>query len=193
MDIVKEIEQGLGRERLQKLKHNEDNYQIFWLGVLEHRKKVDWSRDPIPYLISCGYGAIRNERLKENSRMKVKFCDSCGKVFPYRYGCCPVCYGKGRTIQRVLPITRDDGTEQEFEDKHDFTTTEICRVDILAFIRSLSSRKEKYIAHRWLIDRVDLLYDNHCKQLAIELGCSAPYIAKVKQNLRIKYKRLIGR
>ena len=53
MNIVAQIEQYLGADRLAKLKKNDDNYQIFWVGVLEHRHSVDPNRDPIPYLISC--------------------------------------------------------------------------------------------------------------------------------------------
>ena len=46
MGIVEQIEQGLGADRLAKLKKNDDNYQIFWVGVLEHRHSVDPNQIP---------------------------------------------------------------------------------------------------------------------------------------------------
>ena len=186
MDIVAQIEQGLGTDRLAKLKKNEDNYQIFWVGVLEHRHSVDPSRDPIPYLISCGYGAVANARLSENTRTKVRVCDKCGKVYSYRYSHCPCCAEESRTESRLVSTTLADGTEYEFEFASDEDKI-ILDADISRFIQKLYGN-ERYIAKRWLIDRADLKYDNHCKQIALELGCSAPYVARVKKAIRNKWK-----
>lgn len=184
MDIVVQIEQGLGADRLKKLKRNEDNYQIFWLGVLEHRNNVDPNRDPIPYLIACGYGAIANARLKENTRQKIRICDKCGKSYSYRYSHCPRCAEESRTENRLMSTTLADGSEYEFEFQSDEDRL-ILDLDIARFVQTLHGN-EQYVAKRWLIDRADLKYDNHCKQIALELGCSAPYVARVKKAIRKK-------
>jgi len=186
MDMVHEIEQGLGQDRLQKLKRNEDNYQIFWLGVLEHRQSVDRSRDPIPYLIACGYGAIANARLKENSRQKMRVCDRCGHVFPYRSSHCPHCHDENRTESRLTSTTLPDGNECEFECDSGEDAI-LLGLDVERFVNTLHGN-ERFVARRWLIDRADLKYDNHCKQIALELGCSAPYVARVKKAIRNKWK-----
>lgn len=186
MDIIKQIEQGLGKDRLQKLKRNDDNYQIFWLGVLEHRSCVDKSRDPVPYLISCGYGAIANARLQENTRTKVRVCERCGRQYSYRYSHCPHCLSENETVPRVLSMTADDGSDVEFMASGD-EDKKTLEMDIARFVDTLYGN-EKYVAKRWLIDRADLRYDNHCKQLALELGCSAPYVAAVKKSIREKWK-----
>lgn len=186
MDIVQEIEQGLGKDRLQKLKRNEDNYQIFWLGVLEHRHSVDKNRDPIPYLISCGYGAIANARLMENTRQKIRVCDKCGREYSYRYSYCPHCHEESRTEPRIFSTSLNDGSEWEFESRNGEDRL-ILDMDLIRFVNSLHGN-EQYIARRWLLDRADLKYDNHCKQIALELGCSAPYVARVKKSIRNKWK-----
>ena len=186
MDIVKQIEQGLGADRLAKLKKNDDNYQIFWVGVLEHRHSIDPSRDPIPYLISCGYGAIANARLMENTRQKIRVCDKCGKIHSYRYNHCPYCAEESRTEPRLISTTLADGSEYEFETRSDEDKI-ILDLDVARFVQILYGN-EQYVAKRWLIDRADLKYDNHCKQIALELGCSAPYVARVKKAIRNKWK-----
>ena len=186
MELVELIETGLGEKRLHNLKKNEDNYQIFWLGILEHRKDVDGLRDPVPYLISCGYGAIRNEYLKENTRRKIKYCPSCGKVYSYRKSVCPHCLIDNLTDNRISSITLPDGNNMEFpiEDFNLGILDDI--LTIQTFINSLYG-KERYVAKRWLIDRADLKYTNHLKQIALELGCSAPYVAKVKKSIIKKF------
>lgn len=173
MDLVISIEQALGEERLRKLKKNDDIYQTFWLGVLEHRKDCD-KRDPIPYLICCGYGAVRNARLSENTRRKMRIKN--GKVSSYR--------SEGEVAMRLLSTTKDDGCEWEFES---YDRDKDLDIDIIRFIDSLHGN-EKYVAKRWLLDRADLMSDNHCKQIAMELNCSAPYVARVKKSIRNKWK-----
>lgn len=191
MDIIAQIEQGLGADRLAKLKKDDDNYQIFWLGVLEHRHSIDPTRDPIPYLISCGYGAIANTRLMENTRKKVRVCDKCGRIYSYRYSHCPHCMEENRTEPRVISTAMVDGSEYEFETPNTENSI-ILDLDITRFISTLYGN-EKYVAKRWLIDRADLRYDNHCKQIALELGCSAPYVARVKKSIRNKWKLINNR
>lgn len=190
MDLVSDIEQGLGKERLQKLKQNEDSYQIFWLGVLEHRSNIDPKRDPIPYLISCGYGAIANSRLTSNTRNKMRVCDRCGKIFSYRHSVCPCCQEESRTEQKIFSTTLSDGTDLEFE--YEDNQEWILKSDVERFVQTLHGN-ERYVAKRWLIDRADLRYDNHCKQIALELGCSSPYVARVKKAIRNKWKLIADR
>ena len=185
MDIVQQIEHVLGTDRVRQLKKNDDNYQIFWLGVLEHRKDVDCTRDPIPYLISCGYGAIRNEYLKSNTRDKMRVCPHCGRSYTYRYARCPKCGADSVTERRVFSSTLEDNSEMEFEDGR--TTDVLLSIDIDFFISTLHGN-EQYVARRWLKDRADLMYDNHLKQIALEMGCSAPYVARVKKSIRSKWQ-----
>ena len=173
MDLVVMIENGLGEERLRKLKKNEDDYQNFWLGVLEHRKDSD-GRDPIPYLICCGYGAIRNARLSENTKRKMKVKD--GKMKSYR--------SDGETVVRLVSATKENGEQWDFESKDRDKNFEL---DIERFLSTLHGN-ERYVARRWLLDRADLMYDNHCKQIALEMNCSAPYVARVKKSIRNKWK-----
>ena len=186
MDLVKTIEDALGEKRLHKLQRNEDEYQIFWVGVLEHRYNVDKDRDPIPYLISCGYGAIRNARLMENTRTKVRTCPDCGRVYSYRYSHCPYCRVESQTERRVFSTALPDGSEMEFETQSAEEQL-ILDLDIARFVETLHGN-EQYVARRWLIDRADLKYANHLKQIALELGCSAPYVARVKKSIRNKWK-----
>lgn len=187
MDLIEQIEYGLGRDRLNKLKKHDDDYQIFWVGVLEHRKDVDINRDPIPYLISCGYGAIRNEILKENTKTKIRYCPCCGKEFSYRKSECPHCKTENITDRKIYSTTMVDGSDMEFE-QEDYSIVDIeDQIMVQKFINTLYGR-EKYVAKRWLVDRADLKYNNHCKQLAMELGCSAPYVARLKKAIRNKWK-----
>lgn len=186
MDLVRQIEQALGEARLAKLRSNEDNYQIFWLGVLEHRKNIDQTRDPIPYLLSCGYGAIRNEYLKENTRAKYRWCPVCGRRYSYRQTVCK-CGRETVTDRRIVSPVLEDGSDVEFPCYDEQRDLEI---DIQRFV-SLLQGVEKYVATRWLVDRADLHYNNHLKQIASEIGCSAPYVAKVKKNVRNKWIQLM--
>lgn len=187
MDLIKQIEDGLGYKRLTNLKRHEDDYQIFWVGVLEHRKDVDTERDPIPYLISCGYGAIRNEALKENTRNKLRYCPCCGKEFSYRRTECPECRAETITDCRVYSSTLKSGDEMEFEQTDSVLARIDDQIDLENFVAGLFG-KEQYVAKRWILDRADLKYDNHLKQIALELGCSAPYVAKVKKEIIKKWK-----
>lgn len=191
MDLVTQIEQGLGTDRLRKLKKNDDNYQIFWVGVLEHRNSVDNTRDPIPYLISCGYGAIANARLSENTRQKISVCPYCGREYSYRYKYCPYCGAESETENRIFSMTLNDGSEIETPDRSSENLM-ILNLDVERFVQKLYGN-EQYVAKRWLIDRADLKYENHCKQIAMELGCSAPYVAQVKKAIREKWQLMCYR
>ena len=83
-------------------------------------------------------------------------------------------------------MTADDGSDVEFMTRGD-EDKKTLEMDIARFVDTLYGN-EKYVAKRWLVDRADLRYDNHCKQLALELGCSAPYVAAVKKSIREKWK-----
>lgn len=186
MELIEQIEKGLGYQRLNNLKKREDDYQIFWIGVLEHRKDVDVNRDPIPYLISCGYGAIRNEKLKENTKNKLRYCPCCGREFSYRRVECPDCRSETITDQRIYS-SNINGEEMEFEQKDSELLNLVDQLDLTNFVSKLYG-KEHYVAKRWILDRADLKYDNHLKQIGLELGCSAPYVAKLKKEIIKKWK-----
>ena len=159
------------------LKKDEDKEQTFWLGVAKALHEVDFSQNPIEYLILSGWNEVRNYNKHTWSRDIVRYCIKCNKYHGYRTSCCPVCGEKMPTIKRdkiLLDIHR-------YEECHDN------KINIDMFIKSLSG-KLRYIAKRWLIDRADLMYDNHSKQLAYELGISAPRISFYKKKIRTKFK-----
>jgi hypothetical protein len=61
-------------------------------------------------------------------------------------------------------------------------------MDVELFVLTLTTRRLRYVATRWLIQRADLYYDNHLEQIAVELGISAPAVAKVKKRIRAAFK-----
>lgn len=174
-DIVPVIEAGLGRERLVRLRRDPDAYQEFWLGVLEAMSRVDRSRDATAFLISNGYGAVRNMRRAERTKSRLKLCPECKGSFAYRRTECPWCGAElqpeARTSEYVDVEPARDGPDLDF------------LADVESFVRSLSGN-DAYVARRWMIDRADLLYANHLRQIAAELGVSAPYVAKIKGRVR---------
>lgn len=166
-------------ERIKYLRSNEDLYQTFWVGVLEAIPNMDTSRDVIPYLISKGFGAVRNYKRSAMSVELATYCEHCGKYFGFRTRTCSECGSELKLIRRF----------SEYEDYHTKPSDDILnKIMIEQFVKTLEG-KQKYVAKRWLIDRADLMYTNYSKQLASELGVSAPNISakvkKIKQKFRV--------
>jgi len=184
-ELILTIEEALGPDRLTKLRNNEDAYQQFWLGVLEAMSRADLSKETVGYLISSGYGSIRNMRRAENSKGKMRTCSICGVEYGYRTKVCRYCGAETDSSCRVSSTTGSDGGEIDFEDRTrselDFT------IDISIFLETLTGN-ERYIAKRWLVDRADLLFANHTKQIAFELDLSSPRVAQIKTVVRQKFK-----
>jgi|GEM_PF-4044890 len=179
IDLVKVIEDGLGKDRLRKLQKNSDNYQQFWIGVLKATKRVDWSKDFIGFLISNGYGEIRNAYRAEYTKTKYRVCLKCHKIYNYRTLACPCCGEELITEQKIFPYIDDiDSPVIENIDE---------KIDFERFVNTLQGQ-EAYIGKRWIIDRVDLYYNNHLKQLSKEMKLSIPRICQIKRKIRDKFK-----
>lgn len=174
MSLVIMIEGGLGPERVRDLKRKEDEYQIFWVGVLEAIPRAK-SGDPVPYLITAGYGAVKNYRRAENTKQYYKVCPNCGTEYGYRITVCRKCGVE--TENRVRQIEYLDRHESNFH--HAIEE----RVMLEQFVDGLEGR-QRYVAKRWLLDRADIYFDNHIKQIAVELGISAPAVAKYKKQIK---------
>lgn len=173
-DLVEKIEEGLGSDRLRELKRKEDEYQMFWVGVLEALPKAR-PQNEVPYLITAGYGAVRNYRRAENSRAYYKVCPQCGESYGYRTRYC----------SQDGALLENRSRSVEYLDRHETSIHEQVEERILLeqFVGILEGRR-RYIARRWLLDRADVLYDNHIKQIAGELGISAPAVARHKQYIK---------
>lgn len=164
------IEKELGKRRKNL---TEDQYQIFWVGVLKALKTVDKNRDIIPYLILRGFGEVKNQRRSEFSHKYLKYCPVCGKSFGFRTQICKLC-------NEELLI---DNRQSEFVEHNTYDEDITNVVMIKQFVKTLSG-KRRYVAQRWLIDRADLMYDNHLKQIAFELNISAPAVSTHKTKVQ---------
>lgn len=155
---------------------DEDLTQVFWIGVL---KSVPKARpdDPVKYLVNMGYGEVRNHRAAVHRREYVKTCPSCSGQYPYRTMYCVRCMEELEFMRRKVP-------EKEIPY---YDEDPVLGVAIQQFIDTLQG-KERYIAHRWLVDRADLHFKNHLKSIAGELGISAPRVAQLKTKIRRKFK-----
>jgi len=166
-----------------------DEYSLFWLGVLEAAERVDWDRDPVPFLITSGYGTINRERRKEERFQAVRVCPVCGKIFP---SSCMYCYCGTETVRENLqqPLVWDDGDEIYGREENDLELF----WDIENFVKTLKpDTKDSYVARRYFIERADLFYDNYLKQLGKEMGCSAAYAASVVRRLRAGLRSYLTR
>lgn len=177
--LVSDIVEGLG-DRIFSLRRNEEDYQTFWVGVLEAMSKVDSTRPIIPYLISSGYRAIKNNHRSEMSVDLAGYCEMCGVYYGFRTHVCPECKGKLKLIRRM----------SLYEDYHvsHYNDDPLNRIMLEQFIETLEGN-HKYTAKRWMLDHADIMYDNHLKQIGFELGISAPAVAKYKKIIRQKFLR----
>jgi len=183
-DLIPVIEAALGPSRLAALKRNEDQYQDFWLGVLEAYNRVDWDRDAIAYLITSGYGAVRNAKRSGWTADRFRHCPACGKVQGYRAVRCSRCGAETQSEVRHHTILMEpesgSGPDRDL------------RMTIEQFVETLSGNR-RYIAKRWMLDRADLLYQNYSKQLAFELGISAPRVAQIVSRLKRDFQVYLNR
>jgi DNA-directed RNA polymerase specialized sigma24 family protein len=183
-ELIPAIEEALGPRRLAALRRDEDAYQDFWVGVLEALSRVDWDRDVMAYLVTAGYGAVRNGRRAEWTNQRLRRCPSCGRTFGYRMVRCPEC-----------------GAETESEVRHSEMAAEPparrgedadLRMSLEQFVAAKAGN-EAYVARRWLLDRADLLYQNYQKQIGYELGLSAPRVAQVVSKMRRELQAFLNR
>jgi hypothetical protein len=174
-DLVAAVEAGLGPDRLARLRRNPDSYQQFWLGVLEARLRLDGIRESVPFLISNGYGAVRNMRRAESSFQQLRVCPECGRVYGNRKKECPECY---------VPTVAET-RHSEYAEWHSPQCSEpdLLRADLEAFVCGQSGSRA-YVARRWLLDRADLYYTNHLEQIAGELGLTSARVAQIKASVR---------
>lgn len=176
--FIKLIIDGLGNKRYNALKQDEDKYQIFWLGVIEATNKIKSNDKQIGYLILKGYGNIKNWVKSNHSRNIIKYCPECGSTYGFRkIGSCKCGEFDLKISNRFKALT--DIYIYRDEDK-------TLSIAIEQFIETLIGNI-KYVAKRWLIDRVDLLYDNYSKQLASELEVSPPMISKYIRKIKQKF------
>lgn len=176
-EIVGILKKAMGPAKYKKLMSDEDKHQVFWLGVIKSLGDVDWNRDPLQYLILSGFNEIRNYNKEIWSRENMRYCSNCNRIHGYRTKICPRCGQEMGTIKRFNILS---DIHKHYDD-FNFS------IDLERFVDTLSG-KQRYIAKRWLLDRVDLMFDNHSKQLAQELGCSAPMISKYKKQIRNRFK-----
>lgn len=183
-ELIPAIEEALGPQRLAALRRNEDDYQEFWVGVLEALKRVDWSRDVMAYLISSGYGAVRNANRREWTDKRLRWCPSCGGTFGYRQVECPRCGAMTESEVRHSDLTVEpaarQGADRDFE------------MSLESFVATLTGNA-RHVAKRWLLDRADLWYQNYQKQIAFELGLSAPRVAQVVSKLKRDLQAYLNR
>ena len=185
-ELIPAIEGALGAERLGRLRRDEDAYQQFWLGVLEALPRVDWSREALGYLISSGYGAVRNMRRAEDSRSRMRVCPGCGAHLGNRTRECPRCGRETDGAVRVSYLARPDGSDLEVVDERHWPSPDL-RVDVEAFMETLSGR-EAYVARRWLVERADLTCQNHVRQIAFEMGVSQARVSQLKAKVRDQFR-----
>ena len=176
--LIVTIEEGLGPERLAKLKRDSDAFQQFWLGVLEAVSRIDPDKDMVAYLISSGYGAVRNMRRSDRTWSSMKTCPECGRVFGYRRKACPECGVELRVEAR----------HSEYQDWHQapLGSDADLLMEVEMFVETLSGL-DAYVARRWMVERADLLFKNHLTQIASELGVSSPRVAFIKKRIKQKF------
>ena len=178
------IEGALGVERAARLRRDEDSYQQFWVGVLSALPRANPERELVPYLVSAGYGAVRNMRRGERTRGGFSRCPECGAVFGYRATRCPKCGSE--TVREIRHGEFEDVySDGRYEEDLDGL------IDLEAFVGGLSGIT-RYVARRWLLERADLLFANHLKQIASEFGVSAPRVAQVKKAIRAAYRAYLN-
>lgn len=183
-ELVPVIEAALGPRRLAALRRDEDAYQDFWVGVLEALARVDWDRDVVAYLITSGYGAVRNGRRAGWTDERLRRCPSCGGTFGYRAVRCPRCGAETESEVRHCELA----VEPEARRGEDADL----RMSLEQFVATRAGN-EAYVARRWLLERADLRYQNYQKQIAYELGLSAPRVAQVVSKLRRELQAFLNR
>lgn len=183
-NLIPAVEQELGPERLARLRRDPDAYQQFWLGVLEATARVDWTRESLAFLISNGFGAVRNMRRSERSWNGMKVCRSCGKTYGYRAKTCLRC---GAELETQVRLSEFDDLLPSREDR----SVEAI-LDVKAFVETLDG-KARYVARRWMLERADLYYVNYQKQIAFELGVSAPRVAQIVKALKAGFVTYVNR
>jgi len=125
-----------------------------------------------------GVNKVRHYIITNDSRRLNRYCDQCNRFYGFRTVRCRECGSEMRITSRMLVY-------KDYE-HGDYDPDMIIKISMEQFVETLDG-KYRYIAKRWLLDRVDLMYDNHLKQLALELGMSAPRIAKLKKSVRERY------
>lgn len=169
------IQEALG-DRLKSLKRDDDKIQIFWLGVLSAVPRMQPDKDEINYLISAGYGAIKNWRRAENTKRFFAYCRKCGTKYSFRKQSCDKCGSD-------LLIDLRESKEEHIPVTHELND----KIVVEQFMETLEEGTRKYVAKRWLVDRADLFYANHLKQIGFELGISAPAVAVHKKHIREQF------
>ena len=182
-ELIPLIEEALGSDRLARLRRDEDAHQDFWVGVLEGLERVDWDRDAVAFLITAGYGAVRNAKRSKWTRDRYRICPSCGRVVGYRHVQCSHC---GAETESGIRHSEYETSEARPEPDRDLV------IDIQRFVATLSG-PTAYVARRWMIDRLDLLSVNHTKQIAAELGVSAPRVAQIKKVIKSEFMSYLNR
>lgn len=173
--LVTVIERELG-SKFSRIS-DEDKKQTFWLGVVKAFDRVDHQRDALQFLILAGWNEVANYKRSVWSRENIRYCNVCNKYHGYRVKYCPTCGQEMLIAKRFKSITDNYRYKENWDHS----------IHLQMFVETLSG-KIRYIAQRWLLDRVDLLFENHSKQLAFELNISAPMVSKYKNRIRKLYK-----
>lgn len=177
--LVAEVEEGLGPERLSRLRADPDSMQQFWLGVLKAARRADPGRDRVAFLISNGYGEVRNGRRSDRTWRGMRACRSCGAVLSYRSVTCPRCGSETEAMARVQSFEEWHGPVGDAD--RDF------KLDVESFVSTLSGL-ELEVARRWLVMRYDLTSVNYLKRIAQEVGRTPARVAQVVKRLRLKFR-----
>lgn len=184
-EVVAFVEAGLGPARLASLKGDDDDMQQFWLGVLEALPRMRGAPD-VGFLISSGYGSVRNARRAERTASGMTVCSGCGAHWGYRQRECPRCGSELSREVRVSEFSEEVRGVRGRESEVDL------RLTVEAFVETLEGT-ERRVAKRWLLDRADLYHENHGKVIAAELGVSAAYVSAVKKAIRARFASWINR
>jgi hypothetical protein len=195
--LVQDIERELGQKRLEGLKRDPDNYQIFWIAILENIDKavkgLEIHDNITSYLITKGYFGVKHAKVSEGRHRYVAYCSKCGKYHPYTYQECPKCHTPLQYVYRHRHLSEnyDERYTNAYQPKwNDRDTT--MDIAIQDFVESIENDKDRYVASRWMLDRLDLKVDNYQAQIAVEMGvgqsCVARRVIQLKKAFQIWYR-----
>ena len=159
--------------------HGGDLEQIFWVGVLEavlRMKPHSEKTNQIHYLLTCGFGKVKTYRRSEWNYRLVNWCLECKRWV-------------GFSSPHIHPVITFPKADEYVESKHvdDFEKRVDLQIMLQEFVRLLGGN-ERYVAKRFLLDRIDLVDAHPIELVAGELGCHrtrvSQYRSRIKRKLR---------
>lgn len=160
---------------------DEELQQVFWLGVMRKIDRCQWapSLHPIRFLTTQGANEVRHWIQKQYSVNLQRYCSECNRFYGYRHEWCDI-HHKELPVRGRYSVYVDALRGSPDED----VIEEYSMEQFVKFLGRFESESVVHVAQRWLVDRVDIYYDNHSKQLALELDLTPPRIAQIKKHIR---------